>query len=156
MANLASLKSAGKKRKTVGRGGSRGGTSGKGHKGQKARSGPRIGASFEGGQMPLTRRLPKRGFNNARFRMAYEVINLSSLNERFDAGSTVDMSSLVEKGLIKRSACYIKILGNGTLSKNLTVHAHALSKTAADAIAKSGGQVHIISKDQSGSVVKEK
>ncbi len=98
MTTLTQLTPAGKKRKRVGRGGARGGTSGKGHKGQKARSGPQIGAGFEGGQMPLTRRLPKRGFNNARFRIDYEVINVGTLNERFEAGSTVDKDAMVTAG----------------------------------------------------------
>lgn len=142
MTTLHKLKSAGKKRKTIGRGGARGGTSGKGHKGQKARSGPQIGAAFEGGQMPLTRRLPKRGFTNARFKVVYQVINIATLNERFDEGAVVDKQALVAKGLIKSPLERVKILGNGKLDKKLIVHADALSQSAASAITSSGGQVH--------------
>jgi len=156
--SLHRLKSAGKRKKTIGRGGARGGTSGKGHKGQKARSGPQIGAAFEGGQMPLTRRLPKRGFNNARFRVAYEVINIATLNERFAAGAVVDKEALVAQGLIKKPEHRVKILGHGTLDKNLTVHADALSKSAEAAITKSGGKIHKIESAQKGPqvAVKEK
>lgn len=156
MTTLTQLTPAGKKRKRVGRGGARGGTSGKGHKGQKARSGPQIGAAFEGGQMPLTRRLPKRGFNNARFRVEYEVINVGTLNERFEAGSTVDKDAMVTAGLIKGSSRRVKILGHGALTKSLIVYAEALSKTAADAITNNGGQVHIVSKAVDGESAKSR
>lgn len=156
MTTLTNLTPAGKKRKRIGRGGARGGTSGKGHKGQKARSGPQIGAAFEGGQMPLTRRLPKRGFNNARFRVEYEVINVGTLNERFEAGAIVDKEAMVIAGLIKGPSRLVKILGNGTLSKKLIVHADALSKTAAEAITNNGGQVHIVSKAVEGESAKSR
>lgn len=145
MTTLARLTSSGKKRKRVGRGGSRGGTAGKGHKGQKARSGPQIGAAFEGGQMPLTRRLPKRGFNNAEFAIVYDIINLGMLNERFDDGATVDRQSLLSKGLIKKNTKRVKILGHGTLDKKLIIYAEALSKSAQEAVTRKGGQVHIVS-----------
>lgn len=156
--SLHKLKSSGKRRKTIGRGGARGGTSGKGHKGQKARSGPQIGAAFEGGQMPLTRRLPKRGFNNARFRITYEVINIATLNERFESGAVVDKEALVAQGLIKNLMQRVKILGHGKLDKNLIVHADALSKSAESAITKSGGQIHKLESAQKDSpaVVKER
>ena len=101
MLKLNNLTSAGKKRKRVARGGSRGGTSGKGHKGQKARSGPKISASFEGGQMPLSRRLPKRGFTNARFKKDVLVIDLDQLERYFDAEAQVDKAALAQKGLLK-------------------------------------------------------
>jgi large subunit ribosomal protein L15 len=143
MKALNELTSAGKKRKRVGRGGARGGTSGKGHKGQKARSGPSIGIAFEGGQMPLTRRLPKRGFSNARFEVVYEVLNLKALNNAFETGATVTKEALVEKGLIKNAKTLLKILGDGKLDKQLTVHADAFSKSAHAGITSAGGNVHL-------------
>ena len=143
MVTLDSLSSAGKKRKRVGRGGSRGGTSGKGHKGQKARSGPKIAVQFEGGQMPLTRRLPKRGFNNARFAVGYEIVNLGALSECFDAGTLVNAQSLYERGLIRGGRRSIKILADGSLDKKLIVHADKFSKAAADSILQAGGEVHV-------------
>ncbi len=143
MVGLDSLTPSGKKRKRVGRGGSRGGTSGKGHKGQKARSGPKIKTQFEGGQMPLTRRLPKRGFNNHRFKTDYEIVNLKSLQEKFDAGTVVDAQALFEKGLIGGSRPLVKVLGDGSLDKKLIVHAHKFSKSAAEAIVQAGGEVHV-------------
>lgn len=99
MANyiLDNLSKLVKKRKTVGRGGSRGGTCGKGHKGQKARSGGKVGAQFEGGQMPLTRRLPKRGFSNAKFKVSYKIINLDILENRFQHEDIINKESLLEK-----------------------------------------------------------
>jgi large subunit ribosomal protein L15 len=142
MKALNELTRAGKKRTRIGRGGSRGGTSGKGNKGQKARSGPSIGIGFEGGQMPLTRRLPKRGFSNARFETVYEVLNIKVLNV-FDAGATVDKNALVEKGLIKNAKALVKILGDGALDKKLTVHADAFSKSAHAGITNAGGEVFV-------------
>lgn len=135
--NLDALK---KERKRIGRGGSRGGTSGRGHKGQKARSGgnnPR--ASFEGGQMPLSRRLPRRGFTNI-FKKEYVTVGLDALERCFAAGETVDKNSLMEKGLIKgRASVLVKILANGELTKKLTVQADAFSKSAVEMIEKVGG-----------------
>ncbi|MGB8367244.1 MAG: 50S ribosomal protein L15, partial [Candidatus Babeliales bacterium] len=98
MFRLENLVPLGKKRKRVGRGGSRGGTSGKGHKGQKARSGGGIAPAFEGGQMPLHRRLPKRGFTNARFKKVIEIVNLKHLDKIFNEGETVSKKILIEKG----------------------------------------------------------
>lgn len=145
MSLLSNLTSIVKKRKTIGRGGSRGGTSGKGNKGQKARSGAKIGVIFEGGQMPLTRRLPKRGFTNAPFKTVYEIVNLEQLNTIFDHGAMVTKEALIEKGVIKAGKkALVKILGNGALDKNLIVHAHAFSKTAAQTISDKGGEVHVI------------
>jgi len=130
-----------KKKKRVGRGGSRGGTSCKGHKGQKARSGPAISASFEGGQMPLIRRLPKRGFNNTRFKTEVKIISLQRLNDVFNDGDSVDKKVLVEKGILKgKSKFQIKVLGNGDLTKKLTVTADSFSKSAEKAIKDLGGQ----------------
>jgi large subunit ribosomal protein L15 len=142
MTQLSNLVPLSKKRKRVGRGGSRGGTAGKGHKGQKARSGPKIGSNFEGGQMPLTRRLPKRGFSNARFKVTYELVSLEQLNNAFDTGTVVTRTALEEKNIVKPGKELIKILANGTLEKKLIVHAHAFSKTAAEHIQAKGGEVH--------------
>lgn len=142
LSNLAPLS---KKRKRVGRGGARGGTSGKGHKGQKARSGPQIGSAFEGGQMPLTRRLPKRGFSNARFKKTYELVTLDQLNI-FDAGTVVTREALQQRAIIKAGKkaekALIKVLANGVLEKKLTVHAHVFSKSAAQAIEAQGGEAY--------------
>ncbi len=148
MFQLNNLESLLKKRKRIGRGGSRGGTSGRGHKGQKARSGAHIGFVFEGGQMPLTRRLPKRGFNNANFRKEYSVVNIDDLDRIFDAGSIITKAILVEKGLIpskkSKGGVLVKIVGNGQLTKKLEVHADAFSKTAHKAINDHGGQATLI------------
>jgi len=128
-----------KNRKRIGRGpgSGHGKTSTKGHKGQKARSGGSIKAGFEGGQMHLQRRLPKRGFTPLD-RIEYSVVNLNQL-EVFDAGSTVDANALVSKGLIKNSSNAVKILGNGDLSKALKVAATKFSQSARDKIVASGG-----------------
>src|SRR5476651_1240601 len=112
-------------------------TSGKGHKGQKARSGGSIRLGFEGGQMPLIRRLPKRGFNNAAFKTRYALVNLDSLSI-FDEGATVDEKSLREKGLIRGTFDGIKILGNGDLAKKLSITAHKVSASAREKIEKAG------------------
>lgn len=144
MIALNNLEKLTKKRKRVGRGGSRGGTSGKGHKGQKARSGPSLGLVFEGGQMPLTRRLPKRGFNNAPFKQMFEIVNLQQLEDKFEAGATVDRNTLLEKSIIKGiRGAFIKILGNGDLNKKLIIHADAFSSSAIEAITGKGGEVHV-------------
>ena len=132
-------------RKRIGRGGSRGGTSGKGSKGQLARSGGKVGAAFEGGQMPLTRRLPKRGFSNFRFKQEYEIINLDRLALVFEDGAQITEQVLVEKGFLKgKKIGLIKILGNGELSKKFVIYAHAFSKSAEEAIKSQGGEVHLI------------
>ena len=119
-------------------------TSGKGHKGQWARSGGGVRPGFEGGQMPLIRRIPKRGFNN-HFKKVYSIVNLSVL-ENFEANSVVDMEVLNEKGLIKvmKDCVGLKVLGNGTLTKALTVKAKAFSASAKEAIEKAGGTVEQI------------
>ena len=147
MSLLNKLRKLLKKRKRVGRGGERGGTSGRGHKGQKARSGPGIGFVYEGGQMPLPRRLPKRGFNNANFRKAYDLVNLDSLERGFDEGATVTRALLIEKGFIKdkksKNGQLIKIAGSGTLTKKMTVHADAFTQSAQKAIEGCGGKVAI-------------
>jgi large subunit ribosomal protein L15 len=128
-----------KNRKRIGRGpgSGHGKTATKGHKGQKARSGGSIKAGFEGGQMPLQRRLPKRGFTPID-RIEYSVVNLKQLDV-FEAGSVVDAAALVAKGLIKNSCNAVKILGNGDLSKALKVTATKFSQSARDKITASGG-----------------
>lgn len=136
-----------KKRKRVGRGGKLGGTSGKGSKGQKARSGPKIRIAFEGGQMPLFRRLPKRGFSNYDHATSYSIINLQALNDSFNEGESVNKDALVEKGLLKaqkgKKDFLLKILGTGKLSKKLIIHADAFSESAIKAIEKSGGEARL-------------
>ena len=119
-------------------------TSGKGHKGQWARSGGGVRPGFEGGQMPLIRRIPKRGFNN-HFRKVYSIINLSVLNA-FDDGAVVDINVLNEKGLVKivKDGVGLKVLGNGELKKAVTVKANKFSNSAKEAIEKAGGKVEEI------------
>jgi large subunit ribosomal protein L15 len=113
-------------------------TSGKGHKGQKARSGGSIRLGFEGGQMPLIRRLPKRGFGNGAFRTTYAIINLADL-ERFDADAHVTEEVLRDKGLLKGSVDGLKVLGRGELTKKLTVEADKFSESARQKIEQAGG-----------------
>ena len=143
---LASAKGATRKNKRVGRGigSGHGKTATRGYKGQKSRSGTSVRAGFEGGQMPLYRRLPKRGFNNI-FRTEYAVLNLDALS-RFEAGSTVGPELLLEKGIVKNLRDGLKILGNGELKQAITVRAHKFSKSAAEKIQKAGGTVEIISR----------
>jgi large subunit ribosomal protein L15 len=128
------------RRKRLGQGESsgHGKTSGRGGKGQTARSGSSIRIGFEGGQMPLIRRMPKRGFNNARFTIKYIPINLESLNH-FDEGARVDQAALRKTGLANGPLSRIKILGNGELKRKLTVVANAFSATAKEKIEKAGG-----------------
>lgn|SRR5574344_340803 len=132
-------------RKRVGRGTSsgHGKTSGKGHKGQNARSGGGVRPVFEGGQLPLFRRLPKRGFTNAKFKVEYAVINLSDLN-KFDDGAVVTPELLKEMGLVKKQLSGIKVLGQGKLEKKLVVKANKFSATAVESIEKLGGKAEVI------------
>ncbi|MFV0250265.1 MAG: 50S ribosomal protein L15 [Bacilli bacterium] len=132
-------------RKRLGRGTSSGlgKTSGKGHKGQNARSGGGVRPGFEGGQLPLYRRLPKRGFSNARFKVEYAVINLSDLNS-FENEAVISPELLKEMGIVKNQLDGVKVLGNGTLEKKLTVKAHKFSKVAKDEIEKLGGKAEVI------------
>ena len=132
-----------KKRKRVGRGGKYSKTAGAGEKGQNARSGGGVRLGFEGGQLPLFRRLGKRGFNNKRFRKVFATINVSDLN-RFDENTAVTPELLIETGLIKKQLDGIKILGNGELSKKLTVKSNAFSKTAKEKIESVGGKTEVI------------
>lgn len=118
-------------------------TSGKGHKGQWARSGGGVRIGFEGGQMPLMRRIPKRGFDN-RWRKVYSVINLSDL-EKFNDGETVSAETLLEKGVLSKVEPYgVKVLGNGEISKKLSFKANKFSKSAEEKIKKAGGSVEVL------------
>ena len=134
-----------KTRKRVGRGAGSGlgKTSGKGHKGQNARSGGGVRPGFEGGQLPLFRRLSKRGFNNYNFRTVYATVNVSDL-ERFEEGTEVTKELLIEAGLIKKELDGIKVLGNGELTKKLTVKANKFSSTAKTKIENVGGTTEVI------------
>lgn len=134
-----------KTRKRVGRGpgSGLGKTSGKGHKGQNARSGGGVRPGFEGGQLPLFRRLPKRGFSNAKFKTVYAVINLSDLN-KFEDGAIVTPEILKEMGILKNQLNGVKVLGNGKLEKKLTVKAHKFSNSAKESIEKMGGKAEVI------------
>jgi len=131
-------------RKRLGRGpgSGTGKTSGRGHKGRGARSGGNTHPSFEGGQMPLQRRLPKRGFHNP-FRRAFSVVNLSRLEAAFEAGAVVDVAALAARGLV-RSGRPVKVLGQGELRKALTVKAHAFSESARARISAAGGSAEVI------------
>ena len=129
-----------KEAKRIGRGhgSGQGKTAGKGHKGQKARAGKGMRVGFEGGQMPLQRRLPKRGFNNI-FRKNVVAINVGTLN-KFEDGAVVDIAALTEKGIVKNSFDSVKILSNGTITKKLTVKANKFSSSAIKMIALTGGE----------------
>jgi large subunit ribosomal protein L15 len=133
-----------KEPKRIGRGhgSGQGKTAGKGHKGQKARSGYSRKIGFEGGQLPLQRRLPKRGFNNI-FRKDIAAINLTSL-ERFEDGATVDVEALQAAGIVKNSFDGVKVLGNGSLTKKLTVKLNAFSESAKAKIEAAGGKAEVI------------
>mgnify|MGYP001068919411 CR=1 FL=1 len=132
------------KRNRVGRGMSSGNgkTSGRGHNGQKSRSGGRIGLTFEGGQLPLFRSIPKRGFTNIN-RKDYAVVNVTALN-RFDNGTEVTPELLIESGIVKNQKSGIKILSNGNLEKKLTIKAHKFSSSAVEAIEQQGGTHEVI------------
>ena len=134
-----------KTRKRVGRGAGSGlgKTSGKGHKGQNARSGGGVRVGFEGGQLPLFRRLSKRGFNNYEFRTVYATVNVGDLN-RFEEGTTVTPELLIETGVIKKELDGIKVLGNGELTKKLTVKANKFSDSAKTKIENIGGNTEVI------------
>jgi len=135
-----------KANKRVGRGpgSGLGKTSGRGQKGQKSRSGVSISAWFQGGQTPLYRRVPKRGFNNARFTIRYATLNLSDLNKFFNDGDEVTPEILKERGIIKKQLNGVKILGSGDLDKKLTIKANRFSSTAVTKIESAGGKVEVI------------
>ena len=142
---LNELEASTKARKRIGRGpgSGNGKTSGKGHKGQNARSGGGVRPGFEGGQLPLYRRLSKRGFNNYEFRTVYSTVNVSDLN-RFEDGTVVDIALLKEVGLIKKELDGVKVLGSGELTKKLTVKANAFTKIAQEKIETIGGKTEVI------------
>ena len=143
--NLRPPKGAKHVKRRVGRGpgSGHGKTASRGHKGAKSRSGHRFKRGFEGGQMPLHRRVPKRGFHNP-FRVEYAVVNLDTLAEVFEAGSSVTPDLLRERGLVRDSRARIKVLGRGDLKKKLTVQAHKFSGTAAEKIAAAGGVAEVL------------
>ncbi|MCR4436243.1 MAG: 50S ribosomal protein L15 [Clostridiales bacterium] len=130
-------------RKGRGPGSGNGKTAGRGHKGQNARAGGGVRPGFEGGQMPLYRRVPKRGFNNKIFAKVFAEVNVSDLNV-FDDGTTVNEALLKEKGLVKKVYDGIAILGNGELAKKLTVQATRFTKTASEKIEAAGGKVEVV------------
>ncbi len=133
-----------KKRKRVGcgPGSGHGKTATRGHKGTQSRTGNTRKAHYEGGQMPLQRRLPKRGFTNI-FRVEYQVVNLSDL-DRFDENATVDVDAMIERGLIRNQKNPVKLLGDGELKKSLKVTVHAASAKAKEAVEKAGGQINLV------------
>ena len=134
-----------KERKRIGRGpaSGQGKTAGKGHKGQKARAGRGMRIGFEGGQMPLQRRIPKRGFNNI-FATEMAIVNISALDKAYEAGATVTVDSLIEKGLVKKALDGVKVLGHGELTKALTVQANAFSESAKQKIEAAGGKTEVL------------
>ena len=140
--NLSPRPGAKKRRKRLGSGESsgRGKTSGKGHKGQKARSGGSIRLGFEGGQMPLIRRLPKRGFNNAAFKLRYAIVNLDDLND-FADGTAVDEAILRKEGLVRGTVDGVKILARGEITKKLTISGAKFSEAAKRKIEAVGGKI---------------
>lgn len=131
--------------KRVGRGlgSGHGRTSTKGHKGQKSRSGGTKGPGFEGGQMPLQRRTPKRGFSNAPFKKEYAIVNLDDINKIVDEVDIITPEVLIQKGIIKKLNDGLKVLGNGDISKAITIKTHAISKTARQKIESKGGKVEV-------------
>ncbi len=143
--DLSPAAGSAKERKRIGRGpaSGQGKTAGKGHKGQKARAGRGMRAGFEGGQMPLQRRIPKRGFNNI-FATEMAIANVAALDKYFEDGATVTIDALIEKGIIKKTLDGVKILGNGEISKKLTVQANAFSDSAKSKIEAAGGKAEVI------------
>jgi len=141
--NLYAPEGANKKKRIVGRGSSsgRGTTAGRGNKGQQSRSGGKVYVGFEGGQMPLYRRIAKRGFSNYPFRKDYEVFNLCDIEIRYENGETVNKESLVLKGLLKKVNSLVKVLANGDLTKKVTVDVDKVSASAKAKIEKAGGTV---------------
>ena len=135
-----------KNRKRIGRGNSSGWgkTAGKGSNGQKSRAGGGVKPYFEGGQMPIYRRVPKRGFSNTIFKKEYTVISLSFLNDNFEDGEVVSLETLFNKCLIKKGRDGVKVLGNGELNKKLTVKVHKISKSAEAAVEAKGGTVELV------------
>ncbi len=143
---ITAIAGADPKRKRVGRGkgSGHGKTSGRGHKGDGSRSGHRISYVDEGGQMPLFRRLPKRGFNNANFQTRYEVVNVAQLDRAFGDGMSVGVEELLGVGLVDSRQSKVKILGDGELTKKLNVAAHKFSKSAEQKITGCGGSTKVV------------
>jgi large subunit ribosomal protein L15 len=142
--NLHAPEGAHKRKRIVGRGQGtgRGTTAGKGNKGQKSRSGGKSYVGFEGGQMPLYRRLARRGFSNYPFKKEVQIVNLEEIDKRYQPAETVNIESLIKKGLVKK-ALPVKVLGNGTLTKGLTFAVHAVSAAAKEKIEKAGGTISV-------------
>ena len=140
---LSAPEGANKKKRIVGRGSSSGSgtTAGKGNKGQQSRSGGKAYIGFEGGQMPLYRRIAQRGFSNYPFKKEFVIVNVSVLEEKFSSGDSVTKETLVSKGVIKSAGSTVKILGDGELSKKLTVDVEKVSASAKEKIEKAGGSV---------------
>ncbi|HDQ92992.1 MAG TPA: 50S ribosomal protein L15 [Synergistetes bacterium] len=132
------------KRLGQGAGSGTGKTAGKGHKGQKARSGGGVRPGFEGGQMPLSRRTPKRGFSNARFKKSFQVVNIERIEETFEAGTEIGIREMLLAGLISNDRLPVKVLGKGEISRAITVRANAFSKQAAARIEAAGGKIEVI------------
>lgn len=141
--NLHAPVGAAKKKRIIGRGSSsgRGTTAGRGNKGQQSRSGGKTYVGFEGGQMPLYRRIAKRGFSNYYFRKDYEIFNLADIEIRYQDGETVNKETLIRKGLLKKASVLIKVLGDGDFTKKLTVDVDKVSASAKEKIEKAGGTV---------------
>ena len=129
-------------RKGRGTGSGNGKTAGKGHKGQNARSGGGVRLGFEGGQLPLYRKLPKRGFKN-RFAVNYAIVNVATLNDKFNDGDTVNLDALMAAGIVRKSLDGLKVLGNGEITKKLTVEAAVFSATAKEKIEAAGGKTEV-------------
>jgi large subunit ribosomal protein L15 len=140
--NLHAPEGANKKKRIIGRGqgSGRGTTAGKGNKGQKARSGGKTYIGFEGGQMPLYRRLAQRGFSNSPFKKEVQIVNLGEIEKRYEASETVNLESLIKKGLVKKTTP-VKVLGNGDITKNLVFKVFSVSTAAKEKIEKAGGSV---------------
>lgn len=143
--DLAPAAGSTKERKRIGRGpgSGQGKTAGKGHKGQLARAGRGMRPGFEGGQMPLQRRIPKRGFNNI-FRTELAIVNVATLDKYFEDGATVTVDALLEKGILSKTMDGVKVLGQGEISKKLTVQVNAFSESAKAKIEAAGGKAEVI------------
>lgn len=143
--NLSAPQGANKKKRIVGRGSSsgRGSTAGRGNKGQQSRSGGKVYVGFEGGQMPLYRRIARRGFSNYPFKKEYAIVNLMDIETRFADGEEVNRESLVLKGLLKKPSMLVKVLGNGDLTKKVSVNVDKVSASAQEKIEKVGGTVTV-------------
>ena len=143
---ITAIVGANKKSKRLGRGrgSGQGKTAGRGHKGAGSRSGFSVHLAYEGGQMPLFRRLPKRGFNNAQFATRYEIVNVSQLERSFHDGASVGIGDLAGAGLVNSQQSRVKILGDGELTKKLSVSAHKFSKSAEQKISSCGGTVQVV------------